>query len=172
MSSADYCAYYGTQMGGAQLRVFRGGMQSGAGLGDILRGVLRFLVPIALRGLGSFAGRTLLGTQSGKTLGEAAKSAIGPSLSVMAGHAAPAMSRFMNTYMPAVAPPPPPPPPQHQDGDKEHEKQRGGGGGTLFDGVEGIPTTAKSIKHYKRGAPPARVAKKRKSAATSVRFNF
>ena len=69
MSSADYCAYYDSQMGGAQLRVFRGGIQSGAGLGDILRGVLRFLVPIALRGLGSFAGRTLLGTQAGKTLG-------------------------------------------------------------------------------------------------------
>ena len=78
MSSADYCAYYDSQMGGAQPRVFRGGIQSGAGLGDILRGVLRFLVPVALRGLGSFAGRTLLGTQGGKTLGEAAKAAIGP----------------------------------------------------------------------------------------------
>ena len=104
MSSADYCAYYDSQMGGAQLRVFRGGIQSGAGLGDILRGVLRFLVPVALTGLGSFAGRTLLGTQAGKTLGEAAKAAIGPSLGVMAQHAVPAASRLMGTYIPGLAP--------------------------------------------------------------------
>jgi hypothetical protein len=41
-----------------------------------------YLLPV----LGSFAGRTLLGTQAGMTLGEAAKAAIGPSLSVMASH--------------------------------------------------------------------------------------
>jgi hypothetical protein len=167
MTSADYCAYYDSQMGGAQLRVFRGGIQSGAGLGDILRGVLRFLIPIALRGLGSFAGRTLLGHQAGKTLGEAAKAAVGPSLSVMAGHAAPAASRFMNAYLPGVAPQQP----QPQQEEKPVEKQRGGGG-TLFDGIEGIPTTAETIKQYKKTAPRAPKGKKRKSAATSVRFNY
>jgi hypothetical protein len=165
MSSADYCAYYDSQMGGAQLRVFRGGIQSGAGLGDVLRGVLRFLVPIALRGLGSFAGRTLLGTQAGKTLGEAAKAAVGPSLGVMAGHVAPAMSRFMNAYVPGVVPSQPP---QPQEVDKQPDKQRGGG--TLFDGIEGIPTTASTIKQYKKAAAPTRRAK-RKSAGT-VRFNY
>jgi hypothetical protein len=165
MSSADYCAYYDSQMGGAQLRVFRGGIQSGAGLGDILRGVLRFLVPIALRGLGSFAGRTLLGTQAGKTLGEAAKAAVGPSLGVMAGHVAPAMSRFMNAYVPGVAPSQPPP---VQEVDKQPDKQRGGG--TLSDGIEGIPTTPSTIKQYKKATAPARRAK-RKSSAT-VRFNY
>jgi hypothetical protein len=79
MASADYCAYYNSQMGGAQLRAFRGGMQSRAGLGDIL-GVLRFLVPIALRVLGSFAGRSLLCTQAGKTLGKRQSPRLAPHL--------------------------------------------------------------------------------------------
>ena len=165
MSSADYCACYDSQMGGAQLRVFRGGIQSGAGLGDILRGVLRFLVPIALRGLGSFAGRTLLGTQAGKTLGEAAKAAVVPSLGVMAGHVAPAMSRFMNAYLPGAVPPQPPQ--QQEEVDKQPDKQRGGR--TLFDGTEGIPTTANTIKRYKM-ADPARRTKGKSAAA--VRFNY
>lgn len=165
MSSADYCAYYDSQMGGAQLRVFRGGIQSGAGLGDILRGVLRFLVPVALRGLGSFAGRTLLGTQGGKTLGEAAKAAIGPSLGVMAQHAMPAASRFMNAYIPGVMPSQPP----AQQEVKQPEKQRGGGG-SLFDGVEGIPTSSSAIKQYKRGACPTPKAKRKSTA--SAQYNF
>jgi hypothetical protein len=164
MSSADYCAYYDSQMGGAQLRVFRGGIQSGAGLGDILRGVLRFLVPIALRGLGSFAGRTLLGTQAGKTLGEAAKAAVGPSLGVMAAHSAPTMARFMNTYVPGVAPP------QQQQKEIELQPDKQRGGGTLFDGIEGIPTTTNSIRQYKRAAPRARGSKRKSSGA--VRFNY
>ena len=167
MSSADYCAYYDNQMGGAQLRVFRGGIQSGAGLGDVLRGIFRCLVPIALRGLGSFAGRTLLGTQGGKTLGEAAKSALGPSLGVMAQHAAPAASRFMNAYLPGVVPQQPP----NQQGEPA-EKQRGGGG-TLFDGIEGIPTEPRAIKQYKKAACPAPKARKAKSKSkASARFNF
>ena len=149
-------------MGGAQLRVFRGGIQSGAGLGDILRGVLRFLVPVALRGLGSFAGRTLLGTQGGKTLGEAAKAAIGPSLGVMAQHAMPAASRFMNAYVPGVMPSQPPP-------QQEPEKQRGGGE-SLFEGVNGIPTSSRAVKQYKRGACPTPKAKRKSTA--SAQYNF
>jgi hypothetical protein len=164
MSAVDYCAYYNSQMGGAQLRVFRGGIQSGAGLGDILRGVLRFLAPVALRGLGSFAGRTLLGTQAGKTLGEAAKAAIGPSLSLMASHAMPAATRFMGTYVPSMAAQQQQQQQQQQD-EMQGEKQRGGG--TLFDGIEGIPTTTNSIKKYKRGDCPTPKAKRK--PATSVR---
>ena len=162
MSSADYCAYYDSQMGGAQLRVFRGGIQRGAGLGDILRGVLRFLVPVALRGLGSFAGRTLLVTQGGKTLGEAAKAAIGPSLGVMAQHAMPAASRFMNAYIPGVMPSQPP-------AQQEPEKQRGGGG-SLFEGVNGIPASSRAVKQYKRGACPTPKAKRKSTA--SAQYNF
>ena len=166
MTSADYCAYYDSQMGGAQLRVFRGGIQSGAGLGDILRGVLRFLVPVALRGLGSFAGRTLLGAQAGKTLGEAAKAALAPSLGVMAQHAAPAAARFMSTYVPGMAPQQP----QQQQEEKQPEKQRGGNGRTLFDGIEGIPTSPRTIKKYKRTASAVRKANHKPAA--SVRLNF
>jgi hypothetical protein len=129
-----------------------------------LRGVLRFLAPIALRGLGSFAGRTLLGTQAGKTLGEAAKAALGPSLGVMAEHAVPAASRFMNTYTAGVGPQQPQPQAQQQ------ATQRGGSGQSLFDGIEGIPTSPMAIKKYKRAATPA--PKDKCKPVAPVRFNF
>jgi alanine dehydrogenase len=87
----------------------------------------------------------------------------------MAGHAASAMSRFMNAYLPGVVPPPPQQQ-QQQEVDKQPDKQRGGGG-TLFDGIEGIPTTAKSIQQYKKATAPAARVTKRKSAAT-IRFNY
>ena len=67
MSQSDYCRYYQSQRGG-EIPVFRGGSQSGAGIGDILRGIGRFLMPVALRGIGSFAGHTLTGTASGISL--------------------------------------------------------------------------------------------------------
>ena len=41
-----YCQFYRNQIGGA-LPVFRGADQYGDGLGDILKGVFRFLLPIA-----------------------------------------------------------------------------------------------------------------------------
>ena len=64
MSQSEYCKYYQSQRGG-EIPVFRGGSQSGAGLGDILRGLFRFLMPVALRGISSFAGSTLAVAQAG-----------------------------------------------------------------------------------------------------------
>jgi hypothetical protein len=84
MSQSDYCRYYQAQRGG-EIRTFRGGSQSGAGIGDILRGVGRFLMPVALRGIGSFAGHMLSGTASGLSLRNAAKAAVIPSLSAAVG---------------------------------------------------------------------------------------
>jgi hypothetical protein len=130
MSQADYCRYYDSQRGG-QIPVFRGGLQqSGAGLGDILRGIFRFLMPVALRGIQTFTGNTLAGAQAGMPLAAAAKAAIMPTISAVAGAAAPQVSRFMNKIVPGVA--------------------QQSGSGVLFDGENGIPTTAKAIAHYKR----------------------
>ena len=84
MSQSDYCRYYRSQRGG-EIPVFRGGSQSGAGIGDILRGIGRFLMPVALRGIGSFAGHMLSGTASGMSLKNAAKAAVIPSLSAAVG---------------------------------------------------------------------------------------
>ncbi len=78
--SAAYCRYYRAKSGG-EIPVFRGGRQSGEGLGDILRSVLRVVFPIVLRGIGTFAGHTLDAHQKGATLKDAAKSAINPTLS-------------------------------------------------------------------------------------------
>jgi hypothetical protein len=127
---------------------------------------LRFLVPVALRGLGSFAGRTLFGTQADKTLGEAAKAAIGPSLSLMASHAMPAATRLMGTYVPSMTAQQQQQ--QQQQDELQGEKQRGGG--TLFGCIEGIPTTTNSIKKYKRGDYPTPNAKRKPAA--SARFNY
>lgn len=77
--SAVYYRYYEAQRGG-EIPVFRGGRQSGEGLGDILRGIFRFIAPIALRGFTTFAGHTLDAHQRGATLKDAAKSALTPTL--------------------------------------------------------------------------------------------
>ena len=84
MSQSVYCRYYQSQRGG-EIPTFRGGSQSGAGIGDMLRGLGRLLVPVALRGIGSFAGHTLTGTANGLSLKNAAKAAIIPSLSAAVG---------------------------------------------------------------------------------------
>jgi hypothetical protein len=78
--SAAYFRYYQAQCGG-EIPVFRGGRQSGEGLGDILSTLFRRFLPIVLRGVGTFAGHTLDAHQKGATLKDAAKSAINPTLS-------------------------------------------------------------------------------------------
>ena len=179
-TSSDYCNYYESQLGG-ELRVFRGGVQSGAGLGDVLRGIFRFLAPIALRGLSTFASRTLTGQQLGMPLSLAAKSAIVPTISAVTGSAAPAVSRSMNGVAPslmgstvkAAAQP-------SAEGAAKQE-----GRGALFQGVDGIPMTDKAVKQYKRDEPgsshqqsskhksAARSSKqKKKPSAKTVSFNF
>ena len=171
MSSTDYLAHYKSQHGGG-LRFFRGGYQTGAGLGDILRRVFRFIVPVATTGLKTFATNAIGGVQSGMPLASAAKAALGPTVNAMAG---PLLSRFMNNT-PADAQPP-------AAGSGEQQK----GSGVLFDGIDGIPTTTRAIAAYKRGAgvtdkvmtgtaPPKRsnaAAKKRKTNKDkTISYNF
>ena len=84
MSQSVYCRYYQSQRGG-ELTVIRGGSQSGAGIGDMLRGLGRRLIPVALRGISSLASNTLSGMESGLSIKNAAKAAILPSLSAAAG---------------------------------------------------------------------------------------
>jgi hypothetical protein len=87
ISKEVYVRYYKQQQQGGSLPVFRGGrhdQQEGAGLGDIFRGIFRFVAPIALRGLSSFAANTLRAQQQGVPLGEAAKAAILPAIGEVA----------------------------------------------------------------------------------------
>ena len=150
MSQSDYCRYYQSQRGG-EIRTFRGGSQSGAGIGDIPRGIGRFLMPVALRGIGSFAGHTLTGTASGMSLKNAAKAAIIPSLSAAVGLSGSSKSSGQS------------------------------GSGVLFDGENGIPTTEKAISRYKRAADiisgsPApkrsRKSKSKKGQESGTHYNF
>lgn len=143
--------------------VFRGGGQSGAGLGDILRGIFRFLMPVALRGIQSFAGSTLAGTQAGMSLPSAAKAAIMPTISAVAGSAAPTISRIVSQVIPGFG----------------VARATQSGSGILFDGENGIPTTGKAIVQYKRAAGNADSAgtpkKKRKRTSqkqTGTHYNF
>lgn len=78
-----YCRYYQAQSGG-ELPVFRGGIQNGEGIGDFFRGLLRFVAPIAMRGIKTFAGNVMEGHQKGQTLKEAAKQALKPTLGAVA----------------------------------------------------------------------------------------
>ena len=74
-----YCQYYRNQIGGA-LPVFRGADQYGDGLGDILKGVFRFLLPIATSAASKFITTTSKNLDTGHTLKEAAKAAILPTV--------------------------------------------------------------------------------------------
>ena len=78
-----YCWYYEAQSGG-ELPVFRGGLQSGEGIGDFFRGLLRFVAPIAMRGIKTFAGNVTDAHQKGATLKDAAKGALKPTLGAVA----------------------------------------------------------------------------------------
>ena len=79
--TAIYCKYYASQAGG-ELPVFRGG-QHGAGLGDVFRGILRFIAPIALRGISTFANSTMQAREQGATFKDAALGALRPTLGAM-----------------------------------------------------------------------------------------
>jgi hypothetical protein len=78
-----YCRYYKAQSGG-ELPVFRGGLQSGEGIGDFFRGLLRFVAPIAMRGISTFAGHVMDARNKGQTLKEAATGALKPTLGAVA----------------------------------------------------------------------------------------
>jgi len=78
-----YCRYYEAQSGG-ELPVFRGGLQSGEGIGDFFRGLLRFVAPVAMRGIKTFAGNMMDAHQKGATLKDAAKGALKPTLGAVA----------------------------------------------------------------------------------------
>jgi hypothetical protein len=81
-TKGNFLQYYEKQRGG-EIPVFRGGQQ-GDGLGDILRGILRFIAPIALRGVSKFAGSTLKAREQGASWKDAAKGAIAPTLGAIA----------------------------------------------------------------------------------------
>lgn len=85
-----YLQYYRSQTGrggvdGDGPRVYYGSArwrrrQGGDGFGSILRGLARIALPILGRGIGAFASHTLDATDRGVSLGDAAKSALKPTL--------------------------------------------------------------------------------------------
>ena len=79
-----YCRYYQAQSGG-EIPVFRGGLQSGEGVGDYLHGLLRSIVPIAVKGVSAFAGNLYENHQNGSTPKDSASTALKPTLRVVAG---------------------------------------------------------------------------------------
>ena len=76
--SIVYCKYYDGQLSG-QIPIFRSG-QYGGGLGDMLRGFARFITPIAMRGIATFANTALESRERGASYKDAVRSAIVPSL--------------------------------------------------------------------------------------------
>ena len=74
-----YCRYYRNQIGGS-LPVFHGADQYGEGLGDILRGVFRFLLPIVSSAASKFITSQSSGIDAGQSLSQAAKFAILPTV--------------------------------------------------------------------------------------------
>jgi hypothetical protein len=97
-----YLQYYTTQRGRGDatgLRVFRGAerwrpRQHGDGFGSILRGLARFVLPVLGRGIGAFASHTMDATNRGVSLGEAAKSALKPTLRAVVDAGAGQMASF------------------------------------------------------------------------------
>jgi hypothetical protein len=154
MSNA-YCRYYESQRGG-EIPVFRGGLQqSGAGLGDVLRGIFRWLAPAALRGIRTFAGSTLAATQAGLPLALAAKSAILPTISSVAGDAAPTVAKFVNAVLPGLVTTTTTPAGGNATASTVTSARQQSGSGILFEGENGIPSTDKAVNAYKRGVKRA-----------------
>ena len=77
--SEYYYKFYSSQKGG-DFPVFKGARfhQYGSGFGDILRGILRFVMPVLTRGAATFLGDVVQKRDHGSTWGDAAKSAIAP----------------------------------------------------------------------------------------------
>lgn len=81
-----YAQHY--QTGGGILPAFQGAaFQDGAGIGDVLRSIFQAIFPIVASGASSFIRGTADGLSQGRSLGEAAKAAIGPTASDVAGQA-------------------------------------------------------------------------------------
>ena len=92
-----YYQFYRSQMGHG-LPVFQGtSYQYGAGLGDVLRGLFRtvfpFLAPIATRAATGFISNTAQRLESGSTLKDAARGALGPTLEGVADTTAEQIAR-------------------------------------------------------------------------------
>jgi hypothetical protein len=149
-----YLKYYQGQVGGgADFPVFVGG-QHGEGLGDFFRSVLRFIAPIALRGLSAFTSTTLRAHEGGATLKDAARSAIGPSLGAMATAVSSSLGK----------------------------KQEGSGMNALFAGDEGVPydgarvyngDSRKRKHHYAPSVKTKRIKKRKQSHGHSEPgYNF
>lgn len=113
MRANPYLKYYQSQIGGgSDIPVFVGG-QHGEGIGDFFRSMFRRILPIALRGLSTFASTTMRAHEGGASLKDAARSAITPSLGAMASAVQGAFSG--------------------------RNEQSGSGGSALFSGIEGVP---------------------------------
>lgn len=77
---AAFLRHYQNQYGSG-FPVYRGDrLQSGAGLGSILRGIGRFLFPILAPAAKTFIGSTMEAREQGKSFKEAARSALTPTL--------------------------------------------------------------------------------------------
>lgn len=65
---------------GGQMPIYRGVRyyQGGEGFGDFLRGLLRHVIPVAIRGAAKFFGETAKAQSKGVSIGEAALSALKP----------------------------------------------------------------------------------------------
>lgn len=82
----NYLRYYNSQSGG-RLDVFHGARrgQFGHGLGDILSGIFRTVLPIAAHGASTFLGEMANEQASGKSLKESALNALTPAAQDMVG---------------------------------------------------------------------------------------